>query len=190
MAELRKGVKWLLFLSSYSPLYLILIVKHWSISVTIPEWDIIPIEFIQGVSVPIMSAFWALLAFASIIALKVVLDLRRSKGGEDFKQIDSYRSRDELITSYILVYIFPFVVLDYTTIANWIAFAIFFGVIGLIQVRSSQLYVNPMLSLFDYRIYEIDTGDRMVMLITKDELEEPVSKVRTVELSNDVHMSI
>lgn len=190
MAELRKGVKWLLFLSSYTPLYLILIVKHWSISITIPHSEIYLIEKAGGVTLPAVSLFWALLAGISLAALALVVNIRRSKGGQDFKEIESYRSRDELITSYILVYIFPFVVLDYTTFANWIAFAIFFAVIGLIQVRSNQLYVNPILAIRNYRIYEIDTGDQMVMLIAKGDIEESVNKVRTVELSNDVHMSV
>lgn len=120
----------------------------------------------------------------------LVLNIRQSRGGQDLKQVDDYRSRDELITTYILVYVFPFVVLDYSILSNWIAFVIFFVVIGIIQVRSNQLFVNPVLSVFDYRIYEIDTGDSTITLVTKGDLQEPVDSVKTVELSNGVHMTV
>lgn len=190
MAELKGGVKWLLFLSSYIPLYAILIFQHWSITVTIPETTLPIIHQVSGESVPIVSAVWILLGVISFIALYLVLSLRRSRGGQDFKNIDSYKSRDELVTTYILVYIFPFVVLDYSSLINWMAFLIFFLVIGIIQVRSTHLHVNPILAILGYRIYEVDTGERKVLLVTKKDIQEPVDSVRTVELSNDVHMTV
>lgn len=190
MPELRRGVKWLLFLSSYAPLFIILIINHWSIRATIPDTTIPVLRNLSGVNFPILSVVWLLLAVVSCFALLSVLNIRKSKGGRDFKTVDEYRSRDELITTYILVYIFPFVVLDYTSLANWVAFAVFFFVIGVIQVRSNQLYVNPILALLDYRIYEIDTGDEVLTLVIKGDLEEPVESVKTVELSNGVHMVV
>ena len=180
----------MLFVSSYIPLYIILTIKHWQITIAIPETDILLIQALSGVSIPILSILWGLLTGISFGMLWLVLSLRRSKGGQDFRDVDSFRSRDELVTTYILVYIFPFVVLDYTVIANWIAFVVFFLVIGIIQVRSSQLYVNPILALLGYRVYEVETEDRTVTLVSKGGLEEPVNSVRTVELSNDVHMTV
>lgn len=180
----------MLFLSSYIPLYLILIIKHANIGLIVPETSIPIVQELVGMKIPLLSIGWACLTVVSFTALWLVLNVRKSKGGTDFKNVDSYRSRDELITTYILVYIFPFVVLDYTTLANWLAFIVFFVVIGLIQVRSNQLFVNPILALFDYRVYEIDTGGKNVTLVTKGDLNEPVNKVKTVELSNDVHIAV
>ena len=120
----------------------------------------------------------------------LVMGIRQSKGPQGFKDVNSYRSRDDLITTYILVYIFPFVVLDFTEITNWVAFVVFFAVIGIVQVRSSQLYVNPILALCGYRIYEVNTGEQTVTLVTEDDLQAPVEGVRTVELSNNVHLSV
>lgn len=190
MTRLKQSVKWWLFLSSYIPLFAILIIKHWNIKFIFPNTDIAGIQSLSGLKIPILSVGWVVLAVISCIMLILVIDVRRSKGGEDFKNVESYRSRDELITSYILVYIFPFVVLDYTSIVNWVAFLIFFFVIGLIQVRSSHLYVNPILALLGYRIYEVDTGERTVTLVTKEGLGDSVESVKTVELSNDVHMTV
>lgn len=133
---------------------------------------------------------WILLAVLSGAILKAVFSLRRSKGGDDIQSISSYQNRDDLITNYILVYIFPFVVLNYTNLANWLAFLIFFLVIGVVQTRSNHLYVNPVLAFFDYHIYEVDTGERILTVLTKEELDGAVSSVRTVELSNDVHLTV
>jgi len=190
MADLKRGIKWLLFLSSYAPLYVILVFKHWGFTITVPEVTIPIIQQLSGESIPLLSIGWILLSVISLAALITVIGVRRSKGGGDFKNVDSYQSRDELVTTYILVYIFPFVVLDFSEIMNWIAFIIFFLVIGIIQVRSSHLHVNPVLSLIGYRVYEIETGEKTVLLVADYELDESIENVRTVELSNDVHMAV
>lgn len=183
-------MKWLLFFSSYIPLYVILTAKHWGFQVTIPQIGLPIISSVAGASVPILSLGWALLTIVSYGALKMLFELRRSKGGQDFKQVYSYESRDDLITNYILVYIFPFVVLNFNQLSNWIAFVILFFVIGLIQVRSNQLYVNPVLAVSGYEIYEVDTETGKVTLVTKESLEQGTESVRTVELSNGVHMCV
>jgi len=190
MAELRKGIKWLLFLSSYIPLYTILTIKHWDITITVPENQYLVLNILSGMKLPLVSVLWVILSVLSGFALWLVLSLRRSKGGQDFTQVSSFRSRNDLITSYILVYVFPFVVLDYTVLTNWIAFLIFFAVIGVIQVRSNHLYVNPVLALFSYDIYEVDTGDKRLTVLTKDNLGNDSGPIKTVELSNDVYMSV
>lgn len=189
MAELRKAVKWMLFLSSYIPLYLILTVKHWDITVTVPQNDLPVMELLSEVTIPIVSLSWVLLAVLSAGFLGLVISIRRSKGGDDWTNVDSLQNRDDLITNYILVYVFPFVVLDYTNLANWIAFVLFFLVIGIIQVRSSHLYVNPVLSLYDYQVYEVDTGDEIRTVISKQDLEGSIDKLKTVELSNGVYLT-
>lgn len=190
MSEIKKGIKWLLFASSYIPLYFILIFKHCEITVRIPKIEFLPVEALAGTAVPIVSILWGILTVISFAMLLLVIHIRRSKGGQDFKNVNSHQSRDELVTTYVLVYIFPFVVLDYTAITNWIAFVVFFLVIGIIQVRSNQLYVNPILALLGYQVYEIETDDKTITLVSKGGLEEPVGSVRTVELSNNVHMTV
>lgn len=190
MADLRSGVKWLLFFSSYIPLYLILAIKHRDILIALPEVAFPVIGSNSIVQFPIVTFGWILLAFLSGVFLKLVFDLRKSRGGTGFKDIDSYRNRDDLITNYILVYIFPFVVLEFTNLENWLAFLLFFIVIGIVQVRSNHLYVNPILSLFNYHIYEVDTGDEVLTVLTKGKIGDSVERVRTVELSNDVHLTI
>ncbi|QUJ71260.1 hypothetical protein [Haloarcula marismortui] len=189
MAEFRRGIKWLLFLSSYIPLFVLLAVKHRSMTVAVPNLNISYLEPITGVHVPVLSIFWIIVAAVSGIVLKAVFSIRKSRGADSIQKINNSRSRDDLITNYVLVYIFPFVVLDYTNLANWFAFILFFFVIGIVQVKSNQLYVNPVLSFFDYRIYEADTDRGEITVLSRGKLDES-EPVHTVELSNDVHITI
>lgn len=141
-------------------------------------------------AIPVVSIGWSLLAVVSAIVLYLVVSLRRSKGSTDIKSVETSNDRSDLITNYILVYVFPFVVLDYSSLSNWIAFVLFFVVIAIVQVRSNHLYVNPVLALFDYRIYEVDTGDRILTVVSKGPLDQSVENLQTVELSNDVYLTI
>lgn len=190
MARLRSGIKWLLFLSSYIPLFLLLTIKHWGIKRTFPEIDFPVVDYLGGMSFPVISVVWIVLMVLSGLALWLVISLKQSRGGTDFKPVESFRSRDDLVTNYILVYIFPFVVLDYTNLANWLAFLVFFGVIGIIQVRSNLLHINPILAIFDYQVYEVDTGEQVLTVVSKSDISPSDNALKTVELSNDVFLTV
>lgn len=188
MADLRESVKWMLFLSSYIPLYAILAYKHRTVQVTLPLE-----QYSNGLLAdqtwPILTIIWIGLSLVSFVFLMVVLSFRKSREGK-FKDVNSYKSRNDLVTNYILVYIFPFVVLDLSKVVNWMAFIVFFVVIGIIQTRSNQLHVNPILALLGYDIYEVDVGERERILLAKTHPRERDSPLKTVELSNDVLIAV
>lgn len=189
MADFKRGVKWWLFLSSYIPLYLILAIKHWNFQIVIPQNTLLIFSTVSNWSVPILSIGWILLTILSSLVLYLVFSLRLSRGATDFQRVESSRDRNDLITNYILVYIFPFVVLDFSNLTNWVAFVLFFVVIAIIQVRSNHLYVNPVLAAFNYRLYEVDTGDRVLTVVSKGAIDRPVEQIQTVELSNEVFLA-
>lgn len=188
MADLRGTVKWMLFLSSFIPLYAILAYKHRTVYLTLPLE-----QYTDGVLTdqtwPVLTVIWIVLSSISFVFLLLVLSVRKSREGK-FKDIKSYQSRNDLVTSYILVYIFPFVVLDLSKTANWVAFVGFFLVIGVIQTRSNQLHVNPILALMGYDIYEVDDGSEEFILLTKTHPRKRESSLKTVELSNDVLIAV
>ncbi|MBZ6496001.1 hypothetical protein [Natrinema longum] len=188
MAEYRGYLKWLLFFSSFTPLYAILMFKHWGFKVTVDHRYLSEYTGIESIDVPILTVLWIILTIASLFGLWLAISVRKTKEPK-WTDVESYRSRNDLITSYILVYIFPFVVLDYTEVGNWLAFGVFFIVIGIVQVRSNQLHVNPVLAIFNYDIYEIDTGRKQITLISRKNPDKFPESVQTIELSNDVHIA-
>jgi hypothetical protein len=189
MAEYRGYIKWLLFLSSYVPLFFILVFKHWSIQYTVRGGEIPLVGAIPTMRVPYISVVWTILIIVSLLGLYVAINVRTSREPKE-KDIDSPKSRNELITNYILVYIFPFVVLEYTNFVDWLAFIVFFFVIGVVQVRANQLFVNPILAICQYDVYEAEIDGEPVLLLTRKDRTEIREPVNTVELSDNVHLTV
>ncbi|MDF9748302.1 hypothetical protein [Natrinema salsiterrestre] len=185
MARIRSLFKWGIFLSSFIPLYLILSYKHIGVQASTPS----NIPFVGGAEVPILTVFWLVLSMVSLTALGLVLNVRKSKEPEPKNVIDA-TNRNEAVTSYILVYIFPFVVLDLSQVVNWIAFIIFFAVIGIIQVRSNHLYVNPILALAGYNIYDVSTEDEEMTLLVNGRIDDRPAEVSAVKLSYGVYIAV
>ena len=185
MGRIRPSFKWGIFFSSYIPLYLILAYKHRSVTASTPQ----TLPSVGELSVPILSVFWVSLAVISMVALREVFKERRSKEPEP-KNIVEAKNRNDAITNYILVYVFPFVVLDLSQTANWVAFIGFFLVIGFIQVRSNHLYVNPVLGLLGYNIYEADTEDEHMTLLIDSRLDDNPTNVSAVKLSYGVYIAV
>lgn len=115
--------------------------------------------------------------------------MRVTREGEP-TQVVKAKSRNDAITNYILVYIFPFVLLDFNDSFNWIVFISLFFLIGIIQVRSNHLFVNPVIGIAGYNIYEVDTDKKRLTLLVKGRIEDHPTNVTTVELSPGVHMAV
>jgi hypothetical protein len=179
MADFRLWVKFALFLSSYIPLWLAMALKTGDITLVY-----------QGVPVPVLSTLFLLVVLLSGLILREAFSLRKQKEPK-FQDIESYKSRHDLLTSYLIAYIFPFVGLDYSLPVNWLIFGIFFLTLASIQIRSTQLHVNPVLAVLGYRIYEIEDGGKGTnMLVTKRDVSLEDDPVKTVELSNRVYLTV
>ena len=179
MADFRLWVKFALFLSSYIPLWLAMALKTSNITIVLRE-----------VSVPILSVVFFFVVLLSGLILLEAFSLRKQKDPK-FQDIESYKSRHDLLTSYLIAYIFPFVGLDYSQPESWLIFGIFFITLAAIQIRSTQLHVNPVLAVLGYRIYEIeDSGKGTNMLVTKRDVNLEDGPVKMVELSNHVYLTV
>jgi len=184
MGSVRSAFKWGVFLSSYVPLFFILAVKHFSFRMRIPS----SAPVLSDLPIPVLSIFWILLSVASLVALYFVINIRLSKEPEPHK-VEEIDNKNDAITSYILVYIFPFVVLDLSQVINWISFIVFFVVIGIIQVRSNHLYVNPILGIIGYDIYEVETDRGRLTLLSNKDISHQTETVPAIEISNGVFIT-
>jgi len=179
MADYRGWVKVGLFLSSYIPLWIAMAVK--AHDVTYP---------VSGVPLPWVSLLFLLITLASGIILREAITIRKQKEPK-FRDIESYKSRHDLLTSYLIAYIFPFVNLNYTTWENWVIFTLFFLVLAAIQIRSTHLHVNPVLAAMGYDIYEIEDGSRGTnMLVADRDINLEQDNITAVELSNRVYITV
>lgn len=160
MPRIRRSVKLLLFLSSYLPLFAILAFQSRT-----------EVFSIHGVSAPYATILFATLCVVSLPFLVLVIRVQE-QSSPDFKEVDEYRRRNDQVTSYLLVYIFAFFGLDLFNLDSLVAFLVFFGMVAVIQVRSSQLHVNPVLALLGYDIYHVKTGREVALVVAGGALED------------------
>ena len=190
MAELRKGIKWMLFFSSYVPLYPFLMWKHWGIKLIIPSYSIFESVNLSGIEIPIISIFWGLFLIISLALFFIVHSVRNSREGF-FPKIKDYDTQSSVLTQYLLVYIFPFILLDFSEPINWVAFVVFFLLIGDLQIRHNQIHINPVLSWMGYEIYKVEGEDSEIsVLLSTEPPNIGTPSIQAVKLSEDVYISV
>jgi hypothetical protein len=187
---LKDWAKWLLFFSSYFPLYFIIGAKARTTSFDLVLFKT-PIYSIFGYdvsSVSLMSAVFGVIVIGFFVA---VIYLRRGVNGQP-KPVGEPTERNELLVSYIFVHIVPFAFIDYTSTLNFLAFLVLFLSIGIVQVRSSYLHINPLLAAMRYEVYDIedaDTHGQVLLVKTYEEASNENSEIAAVELSNNVYIT-
>ena len=120
------------------------------------------------------------------------MDLR-SREEPDPKHFVSVRRRNDILTSYLVAYIFPFVSIDYALWENWFILVVFFGVLGSIQIQSDQLYVNPVLAIKGYDIYEVedrDTGNADLVIAHRSNSVSTESHLDVVQAGSNVYIAV
>lgn len=141
------GVKSLLFLSAYAPLGTILAVLLWRES---RVWSV-------GIGVVVITSLLLLYFF--------VQDLKQSAPVE--LTVEQVQRRDGDVVSYIVTYAIPFLAVPFESIEVGVGLGIFFVAVWLLQVKLNLLYINPMLALFNYHLYEVTTGGTVQVLLSK-----------------------
>ena len=153
---MRLWVKVCLFLSAYSPLFLIIAVRYYS------DWFAL--------------ALFGLVVIASVISWGAILYIAKRRTKEHFKAVSSEnRAKDAL--NYIIPYVISFIGFDFSIFVDIVAFGILMLVIFIIYVESSLIYVNPLLSLFGKRMFSIqaycpstghsDAPEELIVLTSK-----------------------
>lgn len=133
---IRTWVKWGLFISSYAPLFLILFVKHLSVSPM--SWVILCIA-IAGFIMPKFLIKVANQLEPSAIILDGTVDANNEGG-----------------MAYMVGYIIPFLSIDLNTWNDIISILILLIMLGVVYVRSNLLYINPVFQLYGYNIVKVE----------------------------------
>lgn len=126
-----------LFLSSYFPLILIfcilLVGKY-------PWW--IPTLLLA-------------LGIASLLIMTWFFWHSRRFLAPDDPKITQFQRRDSEVMGYIASYLVPFVTFPFDKLQQLAALLIFFLVLLIIYVNSNLVYINPILNLAGYHLYEV-----------------------------------
>ena len=130
-------MRMLLFFSSYFPLFLIMGIlfasKNWILALAV-----------------------VCLGLLTLLELWRYLHDRRRSQQHSFTKILEYSRRDREAMSYIASYVVPFASFSLDVISQALALAVFVIVLLILYVNSNMIYINPMLNLVGYHLYEIE----------------------------------
>lgn len=187
MSNIPGWGKSLLFASSYAPLYLVIAFQTQKVS-----YDIFgistPVYHVAGVQLSLTAIASILLSIISVVFLLALIYLNRDDEGE-LLELEHYENRGDLVSEYVIVYIFPFVVLDYSELSNILSFLVLFLTVGALQVRSNRLHINPVLAALRYEVYKVRVDGEELLLLSKEHLEGEEVSVKTTAISEDVCLS-
>jgi len=166
---LRDYIKWLLFLSSYIPLYLILLLFAWK-----SNWTIFYI----------LVSLITITVIVLLIVLKALNSLQKT-----FIKVKKVDPKNGEFIGYIFTYIFPFLSSNFDDVKYIIAMVVFFLLIGLMYVRSNLIYTNPVLNLLGYSLYEIeDHKENKMVLITKEPDLRKEANIKVINIGKKVYL--
>ncbi len=132
----------LLFISAYSPLFLILAIKDFDFKLTHQLQHPIPIYVLLGLSV------------LSIILLFVTIG--RMKRGNLVAEIVTVKNRSVDLINYTIPYMISFFGIDLSKPDDVIAISIFLLMLLILTVTSKSVFINPLLALVGYGLYDLD----------------------------------
>ena len=176
-----------LFLSSYLPLFFLIIVRQTYVNSNYLVWGGFSIDSLGCMAKYFgMSVICLLLSIIGTIGTHFVLKnfQRRVESGHTYRIIEVSSLNDEPL-AYIATYIVPIMFENYSNPIDCMTIFIIFCVIYRLYIRSKLILVNPLLSL-KYSIYSVRYMDadiqRQGVLISydKDILENDQAKMYNV----------
>ena len=152
----------LLFVSAYSPLFVILAVKDYDFDKTLQFKHPVAVFIILG------------LAALSIVLLFVTVS--NIKRGNMPVTIKSVQNRSVDLINYSIPYILSFFGFDLSKWEDIISLGIFLHILLLLTINTKSVFLNPILALVGYGLYDIkyqfDGKENNTIVISKYELHE------------------
>lgn len=157
-----------LFLSSYAPLFAVFALLD---------------SFGSG---------WPTRAFIGLAilgpVLAVVVFLAANRLAPQTLSVRSAQARDGDALAYIATYLVPFAAITATTPRERAALGLFLLLIAVLYVRSELFYVNPLLALVGFRLFQVVTpGGASVVLLSRRRFLPPDVTLNARRLSDYVY---
>ncbi|GAB6491932.1 TPA: hypothetical protein QC364_000995 [Bacillus cereus] len=176
---MRGWVKLTLFFSSFSPLFFIIFIQNINFEKVNKENFNIDILF-QSKYIAI--AMCILFVIPNLMLMLLFFRCKKRTPHNRVINIISHKNNDVL--NYIATYLIPFFSFKTNTISDLIAFTLLLVILSIIYINANMFYVNPILILFGYNIYEINNS---FILITKDTIM-PNMPIQAYKIENTVYL--
>ena len=188
MSELKLKYKILLFLSSYTPLFLILLLKVTSQLVdNYQEAEQIVIKnflIANWVSILVLSILFLIIVFPNIILGLILKETKKTNNPKHVK-VKSVNKMNHIYMEYLISYIIPFLAFDFSDFFDMTALMLLITTIGIIYINSDLLYININFNIRGYNLYNIiDVEDKDYMLLSKKRLIKKESLLYLRDISS------
>lgn len=134
-----------LFISSYLPLYLLLIYKGYSEWANAKPGEINQIVFLW---------FLAVLIIFSLIAIGTIAYFCFKKTNRSEKIKGKFTTTGDNVISYIMTYLIPMLSMELKDTTSILINLSIFLIIGVLYVRNNLVYLNPVLSMLGFYVFE------------------------------------
>lgn len=169
-------IKSIMFISSYFPLYVMLIILYArKIMTGFYEKNIVWI--ISFIVLLILIA----ISFGSLILLKAGTGNRK-------KAIENLERPDDTVLSYIMTYIIPLVANEDSSVEVYIVNILLFILIGYIYLRLNLIYLNPLWAMFGHIVYRDSNKDIIITNLSRESLRNK-KVLYGYYLSNDIFVA-
>ena len=168
---MRFWVKILLFISAYTPLFLIFILRYTNYH---------KIYFWIGVGALILiNLIWIPIFRLTRGWTKSTFTIKKSIN----------RTSDAL--NYIIAYIIAFLGFRFELWQDWVSLFILLAVIFFVYVHSNLIFVNPLLNICGYKIYDIEVVESgSIVLITKRNRLRENEKITVKNMSDNIYQEV
>ncbi len=191
MSALKTKYKILMFLSSYTPLFLILLLKVLSqITDNIQplSWDnILGYATSNIFNDAIVIIIVILIIVPNIILESILKDTKRTTNPKDL-EVNSVKKMNHIYMEYLVTYIIPFLSFDFSNLFDMIALLVLLLTICIIYINSDLLYINIIFNIRGYNLYRvIDEQNNEYMTLSKKKPFEitGILKVKDISESNE-----
>ena len=169
--KMKLWVKGALFISAYTPLLLILILKYLN-----------PSDFIFFICI-------FLLILVNLIWI-IIFKITRSWTSSTYTVKKSInRSSDAL--DYIIAYVITFLGFEFKTWQDITSIFILLIVIFFVYVHSNLIFTNPLLNIFGFKIQQVEVqeGGEMVLITKKFNLKKG-DKITVKNMSDNIFLEV
>lgn len=190
---LNKFDKWRLFLSSYLPLYILVIIQNYRFFLSMTKNIFIKLNIISDTIKEEPSYKWIFFVVIIILSINSIVTIHRfviSKSNKKFDLAGKYEKTGDSIISYIFTYLVPLLSMDINNGNSILINLLLFIFIGILYVAQDLIYLNPILALLGFSFYINDEK----IIITKftleklKEFEENGYKVKGNRLGSDIYI--
>jgi len=212
MSSLSTTNKVSMFLSSYIPLFIILLLKAFSSvwdksqefaklkvsDATFANMTVIDklqtvnqykTEFIFSIIVPlfVIIIIIAVIKLSYFKLMKIMKETENTKNPKSLS-IESVQKMDHVYIEYLICYVIPFLFFNFSSIVDMTALFIFLATACIIYINSDLLYVNIIFSIKGYNLFKVRAENKYeyVILSKKKQLYvDEIIKVRDVSSSSE-----